>query len=344
MGFTIDDDLEELCASVRAVLEGGDLERRVADDWRATWATAVELGWPTVGIPAELGGLGLGQVGLSLLLEAAGRSLGPVIVSTAGLAGAALTQAGPDPATADALARIGAGAVATLATGAPATVEGDRLRGAFPVVTDATRADMFVVPATRDGRDVLAVVEATDPGASVTAREGPDHSVPIAAVVFDGAAPFAVVPVAAAAVLAACRTSVAADLVGGAQRALELAVAYACARRQFGRVIGEFQAVKHPLAEVYVQIERARSLTYRAAVTIDDPEADPRVVAEAAAMAKAAAAEAALGAAKVGIQTFGAVGTTWENELHRHLGRARQGLALLGTPRDLYLGVAAGAV
>ena len=354
MGFTIDDDLEELRASVRAVLERSprDVAAESDDSWRATWSTAVYLGWPTVGLPAELGGLGLGQVGLSLLLEAAARSLCPAILGTAGLAGAALVQAArepsasarPAPGPAEALARIAGGAVATLALEGTAAIESGTgfLNGAFATVTDATRAELFVVSATRGSRAVLAVVDAVDPGVHVTPLPGPDLSVPIAAVAFDGAAPRATVPADARAVLAAARSSVAADLLGSAQRSLELAVAYACERRQFGRVIGEFQAVKHPLADVYVQIERGRSLTYGAAVMIDDPAADARVVSDTAAMAKAAAAEAALLAAKVGIQTFGAMGTTWENELHRHLGRARQELALFGTPRDLYLELAGG--
>ncbi len=334
MGFTVDPDLEDLCASVRTVLESA-----VLDDWRATWAAAVDLGWPTVGVPPEQGGLGLGQVGLSLLLEAAGRSYCPVVVSSAGLAGAALVQAGPAPGSAEALARIAAGAVATVATGAPAVVDRDRLRGAFAVVTDATRAEILVVRATQGGRDVLAVVDAGAPGVRVTPLDGPDLSVPIGAVAFAGVAPSAVIPVDAVAVLAACRASVAADLIGGAQRSLEVAVDYARERRQFGRAIGGFQGVKHPLADVYVGIERARSLAYGAAVMVDAGSADaPRT----AAMAKAAASEAALHAAKVAVQTFGAMGTTWENGMHRHLGRARQGSALLGSPRDLYLELAAG--
>jgi alkylation response protein AidB-like acyl-CoA dehydrogenase len=320
------------------VLEGARTAGAPApDEWRATWATAVELGWPTVGLPVAAGGLGLGQVGLSLLLEAAGRSICPVILSTAGLAGAALGCADPEPVIAEWQRRIAAGAVATLTTGVRAPVVGGRMRCAFPVVTDATRAEVFVVPAVRSGRDVLAVVEATDPAVEVIALDGPDLSVPIGAVRFDGVAPIAVVPVDDAAMLAACRTSVAADLVGGAQRSLELAVAHARERYQFGLPIGTFQGVKHPLADVYVGIERARSLTYGAAVLIDAASDDaPR----AAAMAKAAASEAALLAAKVAIQTFGAMGTTWENGLHRQLGRARQGFALFGPPRDLYLEVA----
>lgn len=348
MGFTIDAELEDLRASVRAVLEREPVGATGSDEsWRAIWSTAVELGWPTVGLPPEHDGLGLGQVGLALLLEAAGRFLCPAILSTAGLAGAALAQAARGPSAsagtptglADALASIAAGAVATLATDGPAEVERATglLRGTFATVTDATRAELFVVAATRAGGAVLAVVVAGDPDVRVTPLPGPDLSVPIAGVSFDSADPLVTVAVDERAVLAAARTSVAADLLGGAQRSLELAVAYACERRQFDRVIGGFQAVKHPLADVFVQIERARSLTYGAAVMIDDPAADPLVVARTAAMAKAAASEAALGAAKVGIQTFGAMGTTWENDLHRFLGRARQELALFGTPRDLYL-------
>ena len=342
MGFTVDADLEDLRASVRAVLESDAPTE--PGDWRATWATAVELGWPAVGLPEADGGLGLGQVGVALMLEATGRSRCPVVLSTAGLAGTALGQVGPEPQAAATRARIARGAAATLAMGATAGVEVvlGALHGTADVVTDASRAELFVVVATRDRQAVLAVVEASDPRVRVAPLAGPDVSTPIGSVQFDGAVPGAIVPVDAGTVVAACRTSVAADLIGGAQRSLELAVAYASARQQFGRAIGEFQGVKHPLADVYVGIERARSLTYAAAVLIDDPGADPQAASRHAAMAKAAASEAALAAAKVGIQTFGAMGTTWENDLPRHLGRARQGFALFGTPRDLYLELAAG--
>jgi alkylation response protein AidB-like acyl-CoA dehydrogenase len=112
----------------------------------------------------------------------------------------------------------------------------------------------------------------------------------------------------------------AAEAVGVAQKALELGVEYVSAREQFGKKIGTYQAVSHPLADTYVETELARSLAYWAAwcVAEDDEQA-----AVAVAAAKAQAAETAVAACERSIQVHGGIGFTWEHVLHRYYKRAQ---------------------
>jgi Acyl-CoA dehydrogenase, C-terminal domain len=116
--------------------------------------------------------------------------------------------------------------------------------------------------------------------------------------------------------------------VGACRRILDLTVAHVRQREQFGVPIGSFQAVKHKAADMYVAIERARALAYFSALTI--AEDDPRR-GRAARMAKAAAGECQRVVFANGLQLFGAMGFTWENELQIYLRRAKAGDLLLGT-------------
>ena len=102
-------------------------------------------------------------------------------------------------------------------------------------------------------------------------------------------------------------------LVGAADRLIEMAAGYAVERHQFGRPIGSFQAVKHLLADAFVKVEMARPAVYRAAWSIDEEE--PSAVRDAS-MAKACAADAAMLASRSALQVHGAIGYTWEHDLH----------------------------
>ena len=137
-------------------------------------------------------------------------------------------------------------------------------------------------------------------------------------------------------VLRPARVAVAADLVGVAAGALDHAVRHAREREQFGRKIGAFQAVKHRLANVYVAVEGARSLTRAAAITLADPSAglaDARIL---PLLAKAAAAEAALGATAAFVQVLGAMGVTFEADAHLYFRRAQQTAPFLGSAAECY--------
>jgi alkylation response protein AidB-like acyl-CoA dehydrogenase len=124
--------------------------------------------------------------------------------------------------------------------------------------------------------------------------------------------------------------ALAAEAVGGAQRCLDMAVAHARARVQFGRPIGSFQAVQHKLADVLVGVEAARSVVAAAAAAVDDPERDD--VPLLASTAKAYCAESFVRAASESIQVHGGVGFTWDHDAHLYLKRARSSALLLGDP------------
>jgi alkylation response protein AidB-like acyl-CoA dehydrogenase len=149
------------------------------------------------------------------------------------------------------------------------------------------------------------------------------------------------VPVASATVdvdaaLATPLAAAAADLVGVAGAALSRSVEHAKSRRQFGKPIGAFQGIKHALADNYLLLERARSLTYAAAALLDDPATTSAAAWTAAALAKAAAGEAAINCARTAVQVHGAIAQTWEHDIHLYLRRAWQGAAMLGDSRALY--------
>jgi alkylation response protein AidB-like acyl-CoA dehydrogenase len=180
----------------------------------------------------------------------------------------------------------------------------------------------------------VAVARVGD-GVSITAGESVDPSAPVGEVRFDTAAEM-VVAVPASAALAVPLVAAAAELVGVADRALELSVDYAKTRHQFGQAIGAFQGVKHRLADVFVSLERARSLTFLAATLCTaDRLADPATW-RAAALAKAAASEAADLATRGAVAVHGAIAQTWEHDAHLLLRRSWLGGALLGDSDSLY--------
>jgi alkylation response protein AidB-like acyl-CoA dehydrogenase len=345
LAFT--EDQEALRASARQVLAAEapmSVVREVIDDpdrWRSLWTTVAALGWPALCLPGPAGGLDGDVVSLVGLLEVAGEALLPApLLSTAGLAAPLLLAGGAGP---DLLAEVAGGAVATAAVhradgsvdaAPPATWDGHSLQGQAGFVPDGARASLIVVLAGHDGRPVLAAVR-SGAGVDVVAAASVDPTRPLAEIRLDVPGErVALLPGDPGRGLDTARTAVAADLVGVAARALARTVEHVRTREQFGRPIGAFQAVKHRLADAYVAVERARSLTYRAAMLLDDPDAAGVPV--AAALAKAAASEAAVLVAKAGVQLHGAVGMTWEHDMHLFLRRARQGALLLGDARHHY--------
>ena len=130
-------------------------------------------------------------------------------------------------------------------------------------------------------------------------------------------------------VLARAGVALAAEQVGGAERALEMATAYARERVQFGRPIGSFQSIKHLLADVLLELESARSAVQYAAWAFDTRQPD---AAELSHVCQAVASEAFVKAAKASIQVHGAIGFTWEHDAHLFFKRASGSHQLLGTP------------
>jgi alkylation response protein AidB-like acyl-CoA dehydrogenase len=309
--------------------------------WRTVWKTVVGLGWTELAAPATDGDSSYGRVDLAVVLEECGAAIAPIpLLCSVGLAAGALRAAGS--AADDVLGDIGAGVVATLAVhpggrrlpGVPMTLQRGRVQGRAVAVPGLPRAELIVTLASSADGPVAAVVRVGD-GVTVLAAECTDPAQPAADVEID-AVPVTTAPVDVDAALATPLVAAAADLVGVANGALARSVEYAKTRQQFDKPIGAFQGIKHALADNYVALERARSLTYAAAAHLDDPATAPSDAWTAAALAKAAAAEAAVGCCRTGVQVHGALGQTWEHDMHLYLRHAWQGASTLGDSRALY--------
>jgi alkylation response protein AidB-like acyl-CoA dehydrogenase len=205
-----------------------------------------------------------------------------------------------------------------------------RLRGTVPAVADALPAGVLLVPAT-GVPTALYVVETSAPGVHLSPIVSLDMTRQLCDVTFDDAPARLVVVGADAALdagLAAGAVILAAELLGLAQRCLDMTVAYAKERRQFARQIGSFQAVKHRLADLWTVIAQARAASRYAAACLADGDPDAPV---AVALAKSACSDAAVLAAEECVQLHGGIGFTWEHPAHLYLKRAKASAAGFGT-------------
>ncbi len=302
-----------------------------AEQARARWSVLAELGAPALVVPESVGGLGLSDVDLVGLLEEAGYAgLPEPLLETAGLAAPTLSALLPDPAATDSLADLvaagamfGVGGVDVTAAGlvSPSVVSADgTLR--TPRVVGARDAGLLLL-ACRDSESgwQLHVI----PRTACTVHPAPalsssrDLSTVHWPLGSDTLLAYGVAAEAAVSLLAdRAAAGTAALLVGLADRMVALAADYAKERHQFGQPIGSFQAVKHLLANARVALEFARPATYRAAWSL--ATAQPTLSHDAS-MAKAMASDAADLAARVALQVHGAIGYTWECDLHFFLKR-----------------------
>lgn len=273
------------------------------------WKKLAEVGLPGLLAPEGHGGMGMDEIDAVLLFEECGRAALPEpVVATAAVGAPLLAELGDDALAARWLPRVAAGE-ALLAAGHPAN--------AF--VADAHVADLLLLP--DEAGDLHAVPRSE---VQLTAQPANDPSQRLFEVRFDAAPARCVARGERAAALLAGALergalASAAQLVGVTERLVELAVDYASQRKQFGRPIGSFQAVKHHLANVKVKLEYARPLVYRAAHSV--ARRDPRRALHVS-MAKAEAGEAAAFAARTALQVHGAIGYTFEQDLHIWMRRA----------------------
>jgi alkylation response protein AidB-like acyl-CoA dehydrogenase len=307
--------------------------------WRTLWKTVVDLGWTELAAPDASGDFG--PVELAVVLEECGAAIAPIpLLSSIGLAAGVLRACGPtvEPVLAD----IAGGVVATLAVHSPGrrlprpttTLRDGRVRGRAVAVPNLSRAELIVTLAASDDGVLAAVLRCGD-GVTTHGGECTDPAQPVADVEID-TEPLASAPVEIESALTAPLVAAAADLVGVASAALHRSVEHAKSRRQFGTPIGAFQGIKHALADNYVSLQRARSLTYAAAARLVDPKAAPADAWTAAALAKAAAGDAAANCARTAVQVHGALAQTWEHDIHLYVRHAWQGAAMLGDSRALY--------
>ena len=317
MNFDFSDDQQDIKRTARDLLGKRSTFEKVREAAEARryddvlWDELCQLGWPGIAIAEEHGGQGLGVVELVILLEESGYALAPSPLISNAFAGALIQAAGSDEQKSRWLPGIASGE----ARGAAAFTEDDS-----PVVGAAGGAAVLVLP---DG-DGARLVEAD--AASLERLDLIDTTRAYFRVSAEGGDPM---PGKVEDALDAGAVALSAELVGVAQRALEMATEYAKERQQFDRPIGAYQAVSHRLADMLWEVEEARSLTYYAAWCAD---AQPESLPLAASMAKARASDAANSVTHNAIQTFGGIGFTWEHDVHFFLKRARVCSQLIGTP------------
>jgi alkylation response protein AidB-like acyl-CoA dehydrogenase len=281
-------------------------------------------------------GSGLGLLDAAIAAEEIGRAAAPVSFhSAAVMAPLALALAGSEEQRRRWLPAAARGeALLACADGAPAA-SGDTLKGRVLFVPDAGSADAFVLAAA-DGS--LLLLPRDTPGLAVESLAAIDATRKIGELVLDGVCLDAVhrlagaTPPKVARILDAGRIALAADALGAAERALEVAVEYVGTRQQFGRVVGSFQAVKHLCAETIADLEPLRSLLWYAAFAWDTEREDANLV---SALLKAHAGDVATRSVTTCVQLFGGMGFTWECDVHLWFKRAGYDRQMLGSPTAL---------
>ena len=314
------------------------------------WSEMADLGWLGLAIHEAYGGTGLGWVDLAVLLEETGRGLLPAPLISTSLAAAAISGFGSDeqkrrylPSLADGTAigtlailedsdTIGPDGVAL--TGTPVGA-GHRLTGAKRFVHDAGAATLFIVAFRIGGGIAFGIVTSGTEGASARSYPMMDQTKRMGDLTLDDllVTPDNVLSAAVDGAGALARfldlgaVAVTAEMIGAMDRAFEMTTEYAKSRIQFGAPIGKYQGVKHPLAEMYVDIETSRSLLYYAAWCAQEkPEGLPL----AAARAKAYASEAFTRIGIDGVQLHGAIGFTAEYDIQLYLKRSKWALPAFG--------------
>ena len=311
----------------------------------ALWARCAEQGWTGMIFPERYDGIGLGMVEMAATLEEMGRALVPgPFISTVLLAGTVLDRAGNEEQKQRYLSAICRGeARSTLAlleasaSWNPDAVTldarlhaggGYQLNGEKLFVADAGVADFLLVAARIDGDLAVVIVPAGASGVKTTPTAGVDltrrlYRVSCENVVVPGGNLVARGGDARRALDAAldvASVGLSAEMVGGMQQLVDLTVAYAKTRNQFGKPIGSFQAVQHLCVDMFALLEGSRSAAYYAAWALGENHPQARV---AVSVAKAYASEAYREAGNKSIQVQGGMGFTWENDAHLHYRRAK---------------------
>ena len=356
MNFGFNDEQELLRSTARKFFEnecGSDTVRRLMETPEGIspdlWTKLAEQGWLGLVYPEAYDGMGLGLVDLVVLMEEMGRAVVPgPYFSAVLLGGLAIAEAGSEAQKKEWLPKIAAGdrrvALAWMEPSAqlgPAGVtltaveKGGKytLSGTKLFVHDAHTADALVVAArTRpgagaDGVSLFLLPKGTK-GLEVTLLPTMDQTRKLCEVALSdvtvgldallGAAGAGWAPLAR--VLDRATVALCAEMCGGAQKVLDMTVEYAKIRQAFGRPIGSYQGVKHRAADMLVDVENSKSITYYAAWALDENAAEAPL---AVSMAKAYVSDAYRRVAAAGIQLHGGIGFTWEHDLHLYFKRAK---------------------
>jgi alkylation response protein AidB-like acyl-CoA dehydrogenase len=327
------------------------LHRLVADDFNPErenvcawdqdlWQQLVELGWTAACVPERAGGIGMPLVAAVALAEEAGRAAFPSPLLSTFMATAVLSASETAPAD-KALETIAAGQAISLAvtnragsleaadTDVGVNADGS-LSGTACYVQDARKVDAFVVSARGESGVGLYLVEAA------TASIVPDNIIDLtrdqASLVLDNTAATELVGPgkgegALTAALPAILSLISADMVGAGEWLLQTTTEYAKTRVQFDRPLGFFQAVKHPLVNLMIEIDDAKSLAYDAACAVDVGDPDALNIAR---MAKSRASDMAVYSGSRSVQFHGGIGFTWECYVHMFFKRQMHSQTLFG--------------
>jgi alkylation response protein AidB-like acyl-CoA dehydrogenase len=305
------------------------------------WGDLAELGAAGILVAEEHGGSGLGLLDAALVAQSLGHGATPApFLATGVIAPVALAGGTPAqqrewlPRIASGERVVGAAFTEAVARRGDAGLrcDGGKLTGTAFFACDAAAADAFLVAVDRER---IALVPRDAAGLAVQPLKTIDATRRVAELVFEGVAPSdwiggrdgtsGLVDRA----LAAARVAIAADTLGACERAIEMAVAYAKQREQFGRAIATFQAVKHLCAEMVAELEPARSLVWYAAHAFDQGSEDAALV---ALYAKAHLAEVGTAIVRTATEVHGGIGFTSEYDLHLWFKRAGLDRQLLGGP------------
>ncbi|MGH3958048.1 acyl-CoA dehydrogenase family protein [Mycobacterium sp.] len=305
-----------------------------SDLWRAL---AVDLGVAGLLVPESLGGAGASAREAAVVMEEVGRAVAPVpFLSSAVLATVAL-MAGGDTETMTALAAGSlTAALAVPVSTAPGdaaagvSVGSDGLAGRVTSVAGVAQADVLVVPAAGPDGPELHTVSTSAAGVDISPVLTLDMTRPLADVRFSGAVSTRV-GAGSTAVMSALQTGaalLASEQLGVAQWCLDTTLAYVKGRKQFGRAIGSYQAIKHRLSDLWLEVNSAAAAARYAADTCARRDDDAVI---AAAVAQAYCSGAAVHAAEECIQLHGGIGMTWEYPAHLYLKRAKSDQLFFGT-------------
>ena len=344
------DDQRELAKTVRGVVAkhaGSEAVRAAAESNvgydASLWSLLCEqIGVAALSIPEEYDGIGVGYLETHLVLEELGRALvpspmlGSVVIGAQALlatgnteACARLLPAVAEGATALALCWSGAEGVWGSTDLAVTATDADgswALSGDTAYVIGGDTADVLLVAAATPAGPALFEVAGDAAGIRRERTAAMDLTRPLSTVRFDGAPGLLLASGAEVLeqVLTIASIALSAEQVGAAARLLELTVEYTKQRKQFGRAIGSFQALKHRMADLYVLVETARSMSYAAAQSLSATDA---------ALAKVYCSEAFQTVAGESIQLHGGIAITWEHDAHLYFKRAHGSAQLFGQPR-----------
>ena len=359
---------EELRASVRSFLDKEcpiDLVRTVVETGEPAeglWRSMVELDWPALAIAEEDGGVGLGVVETAVVVEELGRVVAPgPLLPTVTQFAPMVREVGTEAQRRRFLAEVASG----LTAGTVALADQPRTWRLDELTMTAERAEGgWVLDGTKLG--VLAGAEVTEVAVVARARDGvgafvvpagdaglaPVHALDASRTLCTATFERVLVPddralgepgseAASRGVARAVQeatVALALETVGACDALFQMVLAYVKDRKQFGVPVGSFQAVKHKMSNMFLAVERARSLCYFAVAAIDEDIPDRAV---ATAMAKAASDDAQRLVCREAFQSFGGIGFTWEHDSHLYIKRAESSAALFGGASEHLLSVAA---